>query len=266
MSGKIKIGNMINPTLIIATILILIFGVEHSPPGAMGIMHAIGYSVCHQIPSHSYKIGLLEFPLCSRCMGMYLGNLIGFAFLLTQGKKGGLPSRGYLIFFGSLILAWLVDGSNSFITGFLGKAFLFASTNPLRLITGFGIGLTMAVAVFLLFNQTVWREVDQRSPLENHLLLPGMLISGGVLLIIILNQNEILMTILAYLSTTMVVVLLTLLYSIVWMIILHKENYFSRTREMLFLLNIGFFCAMLQIILLDAARFSLTGTWASLGI
>lgn len=230
------------------------------------MMHAIGYSVCHQIPSHSFKIGLLDFPLCSRCMGMYLGNLVGFAFLLTQGKRGGLPSRKHLIFFGSLFLAWLVDGSNSFISGFLGKTFLFSSTNLLRWITGYGMGLTMALAIFLLFNQTVWRKVDSRSPLQNHYMIPGMLISGAVLLIFILNQHEIFMAILAYLSTTMVVILLTLLYSIVWMIIMHKENSFRKTSEMLFLLNIGFFCAILQIILLDAARYYLTGSWASLGI
>lgn len=266
MPQKISIRNTIQLALIVATILIIYFSLKHSPPGAMGIMRAIGYSVCHQIPSHTYKIGSLDFPMCSRCMGMYIGNLVGFAFLFSQGKKGGLPSKGYLAFFGLLVLAWLVDGSNSYINSFLGKTILFTSTNPLRLITGFGMGLTMALAIFLLFNQIVWRKVDSRSPFQNQCLLPGMLISSGILSIIILDQNEIFMTILAYLSTTMVVILLTLLYSVVWMIILHKENSIYKIKEMFFLLNVGFFCAILQIILLDAARYYLTGSWASLGI
>ena len=266
MPEKLKIRKILFPILIIATIVIFTFWLEQTPSGVFGWLRAIGYSVCHQIPSHSFNIGLLEFPLCSRCMGMYLGNLIGFTFLLTQGKKGGFPSADYLIFFGSLILAWIVDGGNSFISGFLGNAFLYTTNNLLRLVTGFGIGLTMSVAIFLLFNQTVWKEIDKRSPFGNHLLLPAMILSSGILIGFILNQNEILMTILAYLSVTMVVLLLTLLYAIVWMIFLHKENQFSRMREMRLELIIGLFCAILQIILLDAARFYLTGTWASLGI
>jgi len=266
MPEKFKIGKILFPILVVATIVIFAFWLGRTPSGIFGWLHAIGYSVCHQIPSHSFNIGLLEFPLCSRCMGMYLGNLIGFTFLLTQGKKGGFPSVGYFIFFGLLILAWIVDGGNSFISGFLGSTFLYTTNNLMRLVTGFGMGLTMAVAVFFLFNQTVWKEIDKRSPFGNHLLLPAMILSSGILITFILNQNEILMTILAYLSVAMVVLLLTLLYAIVWMIILHKENQFSKMREMQLVLIIGLLCAILQIILLDAARFYLTGTWASLGI
>ena len=64
----------------------------HTPSGWMGKLQAIGYSVCHQIPSHSFKIGSMTFPLCSRCTGMYLGVCIGVGVLFTQGKKSGFPS------------------------------------------------------------------------------------------------------------------------------------------------------------------------------
>jgi len=199
-------------------------------------------------------------------MGMYLGTLIGFSFLLCQKKKAALPSKGYLVIYSLLIFAWLIDGSNSFFGGWLSESPLYPPTNQLRLITGFGMGLTIALVVYLLFNQTIWAKIDQRSPLDNRLLLPGMISASGVIYFVIMKNNEIFLTIFAYVSVTMVVILLTLLYTIVWVIILHRENRASSIRDMSFIINISFLCAILQIILLDYARYTLTGTWASLGI
>ena len=256
---------VIQAGLSLATLLLLFFWLGHTPQGWVGKLQAIGYSVCHQIPSHSFKIGAFTFPLCSRCMGMYLGVFIGVGVLSTKGKKSGLPSSKILAIFGLLIAAWLVDGANSFFDGVLGKLIFYTPDNFLRLITGFGMGLSIAATVYILFNLTVWQARSKISPIDTKTLL---LMGVGVVLIIflIIINNEILMNLFAYISTVTVVALLTALYTIVWIIILHKENSFRELKELMLMINVGLFCALLQIILLNAFRLALTGTWASLAL
>ncbi len=249
--------------LALATLMLVLFWLEHTPQGWMGKLQAIGYSVCHQIPSHSFMIGSLTFPLCSRCMGMYLGVFIGLCVLITQGKKSGFPSIKTMVVFGLLIAAWLVDGANSFMNGVLGKVILYTPNNTLRLLTGFGMGLCISVTVFILFNLTIWQDNNKISPINKK---TSLMMGAGVLLIIFLIyiKNEILMTLFAYISTITVMALLTALYTIVWIIILHKENSFRKFKELVLMINAGLFCALLQVILLDALRLALTGTWTSL--
>jgi len=127
------------------------------------------------------------------------------------------------------------------------------------------MGLSIAATVYILFNLTVWQARSKISPIDTKTLL---LMGVGVVLIIflIIINNEILMNLFAYISTVTVVALLTALYTIVWIIILHKENSFRELKELMLMINVGLFCALLQIILLDAFRLALTGTWASLAL
>ena len=265
MKSPKYISFIISAGLALATLILFIVWLGHTPQGWMGKLNAIGYSVCHQIPSHSFKIGAFTFPLCSRCMGMYLGVFIGVGVLLTKGKKSGLPSSKILVIFGLLIAAWLLDGANSFFSGVLGRIILYPPSNTLRLITGFGMGLSIAAIIFFLFNLTIWQNCNKTSPIDMKTLF--MMGAEAVLIIsLIFINNEILMNLFAYISTGTVVALLTTLYMIVWIIILHKENSFKKFRELIWMFNAGLFCALLQIILLDSFRLALTGTWASLAL
>jgi uncharacterized membrane protein len=264
---QMKLPKEINPVikigLALATLILFVFWLEHIPQGWMGELQAIGYSVCHQIPSHSFKIGSMTFPLCSRCMGMYLGVFIGMIVLLTKGKKSGFPSIKILMVFGILIIAWLVDGINSFLYGVLGKIPIYIPNNTLRLITGLGMGLCISAVLYILFNLTVWQNFSKKSPIDGKTVL--FMGTGAILIIFLIYlNNEILMTLFAYISTITIMALLTTLYTIVWIILLHKENSFREFKELLLMINAGLFCALLQVILLDAFRLALTGTWASL--
>ncbi len=66
---------------------------------------------------------------------------------------------------------------------------------------------------------------------------------------------------LALISAAGVLLLLTLAYSMVWLMIFRAENRFSSARQMLLPLVGGFGLALAQIVLLDLARYALTGTW-----
>ncbi len=63
--------------------IVLLFGwLLNTPSGLFGKAGAIGYSFCHRIDARSFHIGDIQFPLCARCSGMYLGALLALIFQL----------------------------------------------------------------------------------------------------------------------------------------------------------------------------------------
>lgn len=66
---------------------------------------------------------------------------------------------------------------------------------------------------------------------------------------------------LAVLSAVSVLVLLTLIYSMVLVMLFKKDNTFDRVRQFSLFLIGGFIIALVQVGLIDLARFLWTGTW-----
>jgi uncharacterized membrane protein len=252
---------LLQTTLLIVTLLMVWFWLLHTPSGLEGKLNAIGYTVCHQISSHSFMIGAIQFPICSRCAGMYLGVFFGVCILLVQKKQLILPTRKQYFFLGFLIAFWLLDGVNSFFSTSLGKNLLYQPSNMLRFITGFGMGICIAITIHFLFNYAIWKKQERRVDLKTSTI--ALMIGMGLICIaLILWQNEILMKIISYISVMTIVLLLTTLYTIIWVLVLHKENSFVKVKDLLLMINIGFLFALSQITLLDAFRLAITGTWA----
>lgn len=263
MANTKKYFAVLNLVLLgLSTVMVWLW-LTHTPPGFDGKLQAIGYSVCHQIPSHSFQIGSDPFPICSRCSGMYLGVFSGVIILLLQRQRLMVPSKWQYSFFALLIIAWIIDGGNSFLVNSLGVVPLYQPTNQLRFLTGFGMGLCIAVAVFFLFNFVVWKKPRAIRTLKQSALLQ-MVMAGTLSLILITWQNEILMRIFAYISMMMILSLLVTLHTIICIIVLHKENGFSKWKSLSFTATLGFVFALGQIILLDWLRYTLTGSWVNI--
>jgi hypothetical protein len=79
--------------------------------------------------------------------------------------------------------------------------------------------------------------------------------------VIVLSENPLLLYPLALASAAGVLVLLSIVYSMVWVMVLNAENQSIISRELWFPLLAGFGSALLQIVLLDIGRYLLTGTW-----
>lgn len=45
--------------------------------GFVAFSYAVGSVVCHQIPDWSFHWSGVQFPVCARCTGLYLGGLMG---------------------------------------------------------------------------------------------------------------------------------------------------------------------------------------------
>jgi uncharacterized membrane protein len=240
---------------------LLIAWLVETPAGLLGKADAIAYAVCHRIAVRSFIIGERQDPLCARCTGMYLGALVGLAFQHFQGRRGLIPTLKYILAFGPLVLAFGFDGVNSYLHLFPGAPGLYQPSNWLRLVTGTGMGLAMAAVLAPAFRQTVWTTWDQRPAFggwKEFGLLFGL---AAIVDLLVLTENPLLEYPLALISVLGVMTILGLVYCMVLVMAFKAENRFQRLSELVIYLTGGATVALLQIALLDAARFWLTGTW-----
>lgn len=239
-----------------------------TPPGIFGKANAIGYAVCHRIDTRSLHIGERQLPLCARCSGQYLGALFGIIFLsITARRKVGMPSQSVIVILFLFVLAYAIDGINSYfhlspmLEMFPSFPHLYEPSNEMRLLTGSGMGLSISVAIFLVFNRTVWVEVNRRPVIQDLKHLVAALFLLIVLDLLVLSDNPVVLYPLAILSVFSVLLLLSMVYSLVIVMVFHMENDFSSLSRLGPPLTAGFILAILQLAVFDALRFLLTGTW-----
>jgi uncharacterized membrane protein len=226
----------------------------NTPQGCFEKAFSVGSSVCHQIPSHSFANSGIQFPLCARCSGLYLGSFIGLVYYFTLGKRKAIPKRGFLILLSFLFLIWAADGVHSFLADLLNKSYIYETTNMTRLATGFGMGLVMSTALLTLFNLSVWKSADDSPLLNNLWQVAGYSAATAFAAWVLLFGNALLFQALAYISIVTVIVIISMLYSLFWIILLRKENTFPNWKSVGLFLIAGFATAMLQITLLDMLR------------
>jgi uncharacterized membrane protein len=254
----------------IAALLVFAGWLYISPPGLLGKADSIGYAVCHRIDQRSFHIGDRQLPLCARCSGTFTAAAVGLVFqAIVSRKRGGMPSWKIGIPLIAFFAAFGLDGSNSYL--YLIKqlnpgAFpqipnLYIPNNTLRLLTGSGMGLTMAIGLYPAFSQTVWKDYDQRPAMDNWRKF-GLLL--GLILLIdlgILSESPIVLYPIVFISTGGVLALLVMIFSMVWVMIMRQDNLFTSLRQMWLPLVAGFTLAMIMITAIDLLRFQLTGTW-----
>ncbi len=244
-----------------------------SPPGLLGKADAVGYAVCHRIDERSFHLDDgRQTPLCARCSGMYLGAVLGLAFqAVVAPRRGGMPGRWVVIPLLALAGSFALDGANSYLyllkgtyPGILPQIpNLYTPNNTLRLFTGAGMGLGIAAALYPSFNQSVWKDWDARPALDG--LKPlGLLVALAVALnLLVLTEHPLVLYPGAVISAGGVLLLLTMVYSIVWSMVMRLENTFTHLRQMGLTLLAGLTVALLQIYIIDLFRFWLTGTWGA---
>ncbi len=225
-----------------------------TPGGCYDKGMSIGSSVCHQINSHSFVLEDIQFPICARCTGLYLGCFIALLYFMTQGKKRGLPGRPYLLLLLVLAFAWGADGLNSFISEFNDKPFLWTTTNTTRIITGFGMGLVLSTALMTLFNLTIWKDSLKEPLLKNIMQLAAYLLLATGLAFLLQTDNRTIFKALASIAVITILVVISMLYTIFWVIATRKDNTFENLYSLIFYLLAGFASAMLQITLMTNLR------------
>jgi len=251
---------------LLLAIVVIIWWME-TPAGILGKADSIGYAVCHRISLRSFDINGRPMPLCSRCSGMYLGAVAGILIqLIFYPRRGCLPGWKTGIPFIIFVLAFGVDGLNSYLHLFPGISGAYTPQNWLRLITGTGMGIAIAVMLVPAFHQTVWRTWDPRPIFSGWKSYAGLLAGAFMFGSLVLIENSALRYSLALISTIGVILILMMVYSMVWMMIFHKDNQTDHWTQLLPYLAIGAITAMVQIGLIDWLRFMWTGSWSGFSL
>jgi uncharacterized membrane protein len=234
-----------------------------TPGGLLGKADAIGYAVCHRIDLRSFHLGERALPLCARCSGTYLGVLVALGTLLAlgRGRAGRFPRWPILALFGVFGLVFAIDGLNSYLHFFPNAPHVYEPSNALRLISGMLLGLGMGVLVYTGFNQAVWKEWQPRPALQGWRDVAVLLAAAAGMVLLVLWENPLVLYPLAIASAAAVLGLLTVVYTVMAVIVLRRENRASGWRELALPGVLGFSLALAQIAAIDWIRFAATQTW-----
>ncbi len=240
-----------------------------APPGLMGKLDAIGYAVCHRLDSHSLHVGDVQMPLCARCTGEFNAAAIALVFQgFVSRRKSKLPNKGILAVLVVFFLSFAIDGSNSYLalmkntySGFLTNIpNLYVTDNTTRVFTGSGMGIAMATILFPMYNQSIWKApVEERSL---NWVQFGSLV--GIVLLFdlgMLSGSPLVLYPVALISSLGVLALLTIVFSIVWIMVMKQDNALEHLRQLWLPGLAGLTLAFLLILSIDLFRLNLTHTW-----
>jgi uncharacterized membrane protein len=266
-----RIGAASKYLVVLAAVLVITGWLLNTPPGLLGKLDAIAYAVCHRIAERSFHIGSVQLPLCARCTGMYLGAVIGLVFQsIRGGKRSKAPHWSIIAVLLVFLVAFGIDGVNSYLyllkqirPGILPQIpNIYIPNNTLRLLTGSGMGLGIAVMLFPAFNQSVWSDYDDTRAGLSGWKAFGLLLGIQIVFdLLVLTQGPLILYPVACISVLGVLLLLTMVYTIVWVMITGQENKYLRLPQLWLPLLAGFTITMIQTFGIDMLRFWLTGTW-----
>lgn len=190
-----------------------------APGSLVEKLRALDYGVCAQLPGHMLMPAGVELPLCARNTGIYTGVLLGTALLVAQGRWrwAAFPPRRCLAVLLLLVAAMAVDGANSVLKD-LGLPHPYEPSNALRLLTGMGVGLSLAALALPIVATGFWQRRVARPSIAGSGDLAAYLGAGFAVALVILTQWAPLLYPIAIVSTlglllaicTMNVVLLTM--------------------------------------------------------
>jgi uncharacterized membrane protein len=235
----------------------------NAPSGLLGKADAIGYAICHRIDSRSFHIGDIQFPLCARCTGIYLGVLLGIVVLAAMGRwrDGALPPRRAILAMVLFITFMGIDGVNSYTKLIPGVPHAYEPQNWLRLLTGILTGVAVSGLIFPVFNQTLWRDWQDRPIVRGLRELFSLVLAALIVAGLVLSDNPVILYPLAVLSTLGVVMLMTMLNAVIFMLTTGSANQATRWRDLVVPLATGLALSFTLILFIDVMRFAVMHTW-----
>jgi len=182
--------------------------------------------VCHQIPEHSLAIGGQTLPLCARCTGTFLGVPAGLLTLWAagEGRRSGMPRGAIWLVLALPLAAWALDGANSFVSEVIGRAWLYAPSNVLRLVTGTGFGLVLSVLMYPTIHYAMGRQACEEPVLGRPRIVAVLPLAGCALVVALLVEPGAPFMFWAIVLAAAAIGVLALVNGIMIILVLNKEG------------------------------------------
>ena len=229
------------------------------PHGLLDKADQAAFAVCHRIPDRTFIIAGRPLPLCARCSGMYLGVLAGLAVLALRGRGQASmsPAPKHLAVFSVFLVAWAVDGLNSFLTLVPGLPHLYEPHNLLRLATGTLEGLAIAALMLPAFNRSLWAELPPMPSVGCWQDIAWMLAGGALVAGMVTSGLPFLLYPLALFSGLAIVALLGAVNTVFVLLILRRDGQMTSWRQAAVPLLIGLALAMIELAVVGLGRTAL---------
>lgn len=152
------------PTIVIGGLLMLAL----LPGGFAEKSKLLLHGLCAQTPGHTFSIGGQPLPFDARMTGIYTGVLgtLGYLGFRRRLLAQQLPPRSILAVLALFVVAMAADGFNSLLTD-LSLWHPWTTTNATRLITGYGAGVALVVALVWLLAGTIFQVADRRQIMDS---------------------------------------------------------------------------------------------------
>ena len=120
------------------------------PAWPAAFVYGVSSLVCHQLPERSLHWGAVQFAVCARCTGIYIGAAVA-----TVGAAAIEPAR--LMRLRPWVRVLLVAGAAPTIVTVLTEwAGVWAPSHAVRLVTGLPFGASVMATVALTLNYEQW--------------------------------------------------------------------------------------------------------------
>jgi uncharacterized membrane protein len=219
-------------------------------------LRVVGYSVCHQLPDHSFTFAGQQLPLCARCSGIYIGFLIGLLGMALLGKLSAslLPPRAVTLVLLLALVSMGADGFNSLLAFAQNAPPLYQPTNLLRLSTGMAAGVAMALLLVPLLNDALWAKPDRSDSVSDlgELLGYGVLASLGTMAVY--SEQPILLYPIAVLSSLGVFATLGTAGTALAATLLRRERRAARFGETSAIFAVGLVLAVVSMAAFGGAK------------
>ena len=255
MQYELRPSTRFAPALILAALCLVAALV---PKGWLKPLDLVGYAVCHRITERSFIISNTQLPVCARDTGMFGAALLGLALFaaMLPVRANQPPPRKIAALFVLFFLAWGFDGFNSYVALLRGTPLIYPPQNWLRLVTGAGMGISLAVYIVPLFNQAVWLRQDVMPVLfswQSVLRLVGL---AFVYIAVVLWQPAFLYGPIALLSTLGVLVMLMIVNGLLFALATRRAGKMERWAELLLPALVGLVLTLIEIGAIDWLRFT----------
>jgi uncharacterized membrane protein len=234
-----------------------------TPAGLLGKADAVGYAVCHRIPARTFHIHDRPLPLCARCTGIYLGVLTALGNYAARGRLRA--ARWPQVRFAAVMLlaaaTIALDGFNSYFSLFEAYTPLYPPHNTLRLITGTAAGLALFTIILPVFNATVWYDPPRHAPVQRWRDLGVLFGTAAAGIGLVLLDLAAVRYVVGLLTSAGVVMMFGIIGTVLFLTVTRRENTLVTWRDLALPALAGLTFAITVIGVIDAARYSFTGTW-----